>query len=108
MIDALTKGARARPRADRPLIFFPRASAVRTRCLTGVSARARAVLVSLYEEPEKPQNAVEFIKMALGAPTGTDVEALKSENEQLKIKAESLEKELADAKAKLGELAPGE
>ena len=55
----------------------------------------------MYEEPEKPQNATEFIKMSLGAPTGTDVEALKAENEQLKIKAEGLEKELADAKEKL-------
>ena len=64
-----------------------------------------AVLVGLYEEPEKPANALEyaptpalgrsrgatapteeppwscahgsFIKMTLGAPTGVDVEALK-------------------------------
>ena len=56
------------------------------------------MLVNLYEEPEKPQNAVEFLKMSLGAPTGTDVDALKAENEQLKIKVEALEAELANAK----------
>ena len=66
------------------------------------------MLVSLYEEPEKPQNAVEFIKMSLGAPTGTDVDAMKAENDQLKSKVEALEKELADAKTKLAELAPAE
>ena len=66
------------------------------------------MLVSLYEEPEKPQNAVDFIKMSLGAPTGTDVDAMKAENDQLKSKVEALEKELADAKTKLAELAPAE
>ena len=44
---------------------------------------------------------LEFIKMSLGAPSGTDVEALKAENEQLKIKVDGLEKELSDAKAQL-------
>ena len=66
------------------------------------------MLVSLYEEPEKPQNAVDFIKMSLGAPTGTDVEALKAENDTLKMKVGDLEKELADAKEKLAAAAPAE
>ena len=42
------------------------------------------VLVGLYEEPEKPGNAIEFIKKYLGAPSDTDVEALKAENDGLK------------------------
>ncbi len=42
------------------------------------------MLVGLYEEPEKPGNAIEFIKKCLGAPSDTDVESLKAENEQLK------------------------
>ena len=67
-----------------------------------------AVLVALYEEPEKPPNAIEFIKMQLGAPTGTDVEALKAENEALKSKAEELEAKLADVSKKLEESAPAE
>ena len=66
------------------------------------------MLVSLYEEPEKPQNAVDFIKMSLGASTGTDVEALKAENDTLKMKVGDLEKELADAKEKLAAAAPAE
>merc|ERR1719440_929151 len=75
---------------------------------SGVIDALTKVLVSLYEEPEKPQNAVEFIKMSLGAPTGTDVEAMKSENEVLKLKVEGLEKELADAKAQLAAAPPAE
>ena len=63
-----------------------------------------AVLVGLYEEPDKPSQAIEFIKMQLGAPGTTDVEALKSENEQLKDKVAALEAELAEAKAKLAEV----
>lgn len=100
-------------------------------------------MVGLYEEPEKPANAIEcvqhhhpptgnafaprlgpmwgaallslspsqhahvatffrsFIKMTLGAPSGVDVDALKAENEQLKIKCSELEQELASAKAAL-------
>ena len=67
-----------------------------------VCARRRAVLVGLYEEPEKPANAIDFIKMTLGAPSGVDVEALKAENEQLKSKCDDLEAKLAEAHAKLG------
>merc|ERR1740138_479950 len=44
--------------------------------------------------------------MSLGAPTGTDVEALKAENEHLKLKVEALEKELSEAKAQLTVAAP--
>jgi len=42
------------------------------------------VLVGLYEEPERPNNAVEYIKRYMGAPKNVDVEGLKRENEQLK------------------------
>ena len=42
------------------------------------------VLVGLYEEPERPPNAVEYVKKVLGAPVGVDVDALKAENEQLR------------------------
>ena len=40
------------------------------RRLTG---RDLSVLVALYEEPEKPANALDFIKQYLGAPTGSEV-----------------------------------
>ena len=75
---------------------------------SGVIDALTKVLVALYEEPEKPPNAIEFIKMQLGAPTGTDVEALKAENESLKSKAEELEAKLADVTKKLEESAPAE
>ena len=48
------------------------------------SQRARAssfplaVLVGLYEEPEKPGNALDFIKQYLGASVGVDVEGLRA------------------------------
>mmetsp|Transcript_18495 Transcript_18495/g.40255 ORF Transcript_18495/g.40255 Transcript_18495/m.40255 type:complete len:145 (-) Transcript_18495:202-636(-) len=42
------------------------------------------VLVGLYEEPERPSNAVEYIKRYLGAPKNVDVAALQRENEQLR------------------------
>jgi hypothetical protein len=35
------------------------------------------VLVGLYEEPDRPPNAVDYIKRYMGAPTGVDVEALR-------------------------------
>jgi hypothetical protein len=41
-------------------------------------------LVGLYEEPERPANAVDYIKRYMGAPAGVDVEALLLEVEQLK------------------------
>ncbi len=54
-------------------------------------------MVGLYEEPERPQNAVDYIKRYMGAPTGIDVEALKAECEQLR-------KEKAELESKLKEL----
>jgi hypothetical protein len=50
----------------------------------GVIDQLTKVLVGLYEETEKPGNAVEFIKKCLGAPSDTDVETLKSDYEDLK------------------------
>ena len=38
-----------------------------------------------YEEPERPSNAVDYIKRYMGAPAGIDVEALRVECEQLKV-----------------------
>jgi hypothetical protein len=45
-----------------------------------------AVLVSLYEEPEKPTNALEFLlsHMSQAGPQTADLEALKAENAELK------------------------
>ena len=72
----------------------------------GVIDQLTKVLVGLYEEQEKPQNVIEFIKKSLGEPTDTDVEQLLAENESLKReKAEQqntindLERQLAEARA---------
>lgn len=46
--------------------------------------------MGLYEESEKPPNAVDYVKRFMGAPTGIDVEALRAENEDLKTKVKSL------------------
>ena len=50
------------------------------------------MLVGLYEEPEKPGNAVDFIKKSLGAPSDTDVEELRAENEELRRTTAQLER----------------
>ena len=55
------------------------------------------MLVGLYEEPERPPNAVDYVKRYMGAPTGVDVEAIRSENEALK-------KEVAEMKTIIDEL----
>eukprot|EP00126_Sphaerothecum_destruens_P009189 Sdes_comp20458_c0_seq3m14678 len=64
------------------------------------------VLVGLYEEPEKPNNALDFIKQYLGAPAGVDLEALRNENEELKLKLLESEKHIEELREKLAELSP--
>ena len=54
------------------------------------------MLVGLYEETDKPTNAIEFIKKCLGAPSDTDVEQLHKENEDLKAKIQFLEKQIGE------------
>eukprot|EP00324_Dicrateria_rotunda_P005266 CAMPEP_0206154960 /NCGR_PEP_ID=MMETSP1474-20131121/1799_1 /ASSEMBLY_ACC=CAM_ASM_001110 /TAXON_ID=97495 /ORGANISM="Imantonia sp., Strain RCC918" /LENGTH=162 /DNA_ID=CAMNT_0053553449 /DNA_START=15 /DNA_END=504 /DNA_ORIENTATION=- len=70
---------------------------------SGVIDALTKVLVGLYEEPDKPANALDFIKMTLGAPTGVDVEALKAENEQMRIKCDEMALKLEEANKKLEE-----
>ena len=50
----------------------------------------------LYEEPERPANALGYIKQYMGAPNNVDVEGLKRENEDLKRQVEKLRKQLGD------------
>ena len=61
---------------------------------TGVIDQLTKVLVGLYEEPEKPQNAVEFIKRSLGAPQDNDTDQLKADNEELKRMVADLQKKV--------------
>lgn len=69
----------------------------------GVIDQLTKVLVGLYEETEKPGNAVEFIKKCLGAPSDTDVETLKSDYEDLKRQKADLEKQVEQLKQELAE-----
>mmetsp|Transcript_15488 Transcript_15488/g.37221 ORF Transcript_15488/g.37221 Transcript_15488/m.37221 type:complete len:99 (+) Transcript_15488:59-355(+) len=57
----------------------------------GVISQLTRVLVGLYEEPDRPPNAIDYIKKYLGAPTGVDVEELRAENDELKKKNSELQ-----------------
>jgi hypothetical protein len=67
-----------------PTTFSFSHSCARPSDKAGVVDALTKVLVGLYEEPERPPNAVEYVKKVLGAPVGVDVDALKAENEQLR------------------------
>lgn len=60
------------------------------------------VLVGLYEEPERPPNAVDYIKRYMGAPTGVDVDAIKFENEVLKKEVARLDTLVKELNAQKG------
>lgn len=71
----------------------------------GVMDALTKVLVGLYEEPEKPNNALDFLRQHLGSsgPETADVEALKLEVTELRQKVEKLSEENAELKQKLAE-----
>jgi len=73
---------------------------------SGVIDQLTRVLVGLYEEPEKPGNAIDFIKKYLGSPTDIDVEKLKIEYEKLKEENLRLHKEVDGLKRELESLKP--
>lgn len=74
----------------------------------GVLDALTKVLVGLYEEPEKPNNALDFLKQHLGAsgPETADVEALKLENTELRQKIEQLTEENNELKTKMQQYEP--
>jgi hypothetical protein len=51
-------------------------------------------LVGLYEESDKPNNSIDYLKKNLGAPVEVDTVKLKSELEKLKNENVKLGKEL--------------
>ncbi|KAG7216855.1 hypothetical protein INR49_001509, partial [Caranx melampygus] len=61
------------------------------------------VLVALYEEPERPSNALEFVKQHLGAAgqISADTEALQQEVMDLRQRCERLAEENRDLKTRL-------
>ncbi|KAG7201766.1 hypothetical protein KM043_004486 [Ampulex compressa] len=58
----------------------------------GVLDALAKVLVTLYEEPEKPEDPLEYVRKYLGGITETNLEI------------DALKKELDEAKAKISEL----
>ena len=64
------------------------------------------VLVGLYEEPERPPNAVDYIKRYMGAPTNIDVEAIRAENESLKKQIQDLTSNLAELQKQVRMIMP--
>ncbi|KAK3593828.1 hypothetical protein CHS0354_011430 [Potamilus streckersoni] len=74
----------------------------------GVLDALTKVLVGLYEEPEKPNNALDFLKQHLGAagPETADVEALKLEVSELRQKMAVLQEQNDELRAKLQQHEP--
>jgi len=74
----------------------------------GVVDGLTKVLVNLYEEPEKPNNALEFVLRNLGSegPESPDVENLKADVAELQAKVDQLTAENEDLKAKLEKYEP--
>ncbi|XP_005988799.1 C-Myc-binding protein [Latimeria chalumnae] len=74
----------------------------------GVLDSLTKVLVALYEEPEKPNNALDFLKQHLGTtgPETADVETLRLEVAELRQKYEAALEENKELKAKLAQYEP--
>jgi len=67
----------------------------------GVIDALTKVMVGLYEEPERPSSAVDYMKKYMGAPSGIDVDALRAENERLRAEVSSLQHQLMEAQRAL-------
>lgn len=60
------------------------------------------VLVALYEEPEKPQAAIDFLKSSLGSPTPAEYDALMNEKTLLEEKCAAMEAKVDELTKKVG------
>ncbi|KAM6172405.1 C-Myc-binding protein [Erethizon dorsatum] len=75
---------------------------------SGVLDTLTKVLVALYEEPEKPNSALDFLKHHLGAttPENPETELLRLELAEMKEKYEATVEENKKLKAKLAQYEP--
>ena len=73
---------------------------------TGIQEKLVTLLVSLYEEPDKPNNPLEYIRNKFSAEneSGPSLEVLKQENADLKVKLGESEEKVKELEAKLQEL----
>ena len=108
VIDSLTKGAcwPHRPCWPSKRVLETRIPTVppRIHALPLTSRFLRAVLVGLYEEPERPAAAVDYVKRYMGAPVGVDADALRAENERLRSEVASLQQQLEAAQRTINQL----
>lgn len=65
---------------------------------------AAAVLVALYEEGTRPENALEFVKASLGAPTAAEAAAREEDARRLRAELVAAHAELDSLRAKLAAL----
>ncbi|KAJ1507629.1 hypothetical protein HMI54_003969 [Coelomomyces lativittatus] len=64
----------------------------------GILDTLTKVLVGLYEEPDKPENPLDYMKHFLSGPSDVDVEAMKAEIADLHKQVETLTAELNEFK----------
>lgn len=67
----------------------------------GVVDALTKVLVALYEEPDKPKVAVDYIKTVLGAPTGAEYDAIVAERDALKKQLEESQQRVTELEAQI-------
>ena len=71
---------------------------------SGVISQLTRVLVGLYEEADKPSQAIEYVKKHLGSPTGIDIDDIKTENEELKKRNADLQRQVDSALSQIESL----
>ena len=73
---------------------------------SGIQEKLVHMLVSLYEEPEKPNDPLAYLKALFEADNldTADVESLKQENSDLKVKLGEANETIAELQAKIAEL----
>jgi cell division protein FtsB len=73
---------------------------------TGTVDQLTKILVQLYEEPEKPGNAVEYLKRMLGGGGESDGLKLKQEYEAAKLENERLKQQVKQFKEEVASYLP--
>ena len=58
---------------------------------SGTVSYLMKVLYDMFNERERPADPLGYIRTYLGVPPGTDIDSIKQENEELKLKCEELE-----------------
>ena len=61
---------------------------------TGVIDQLTRVLVELYEETNKPESPIDYMKKHLGSPSDVDIDSLKIQHTKLKEENELLKQRL--------------